>query len=117
MNIKKLTQGLAHCGEAEGKKKTYQVFSCADFYVVMSLSTPAAGNFKIVEADAVEFVGKRFAGKKAVTTADVVKMSRKTQHAPDQLAALNILYVLAATGHAKVDGRRVGQQLFFNFKS
>jgi hypothetical protein len=118
MNIKKLTQGLSYSGEVEGKKQTYYIFAGGEFYLVMSFSAtkPGAGNFNIVERDAVDYVLKRIAGLKGITSADVVEKAKKTRHAPTSLAALNILYVLVAMGHAKVDGRRVGQALYFNVK-
>lgn len=117
MNIKKLAQGLSYTGEAEGMRQTYYVFSGSDFYFVLSFSTKKrGGNFNIVETEAVEYVSQRFAGTKGVTATDVVERAKKTRHAPDSFAALNILYVLVATGRAKVDSRRAGNKLFFNVK-
>lgn len=118
MNIKKLTKALEYSGEVEGMRQSYYVFSGPDFYFVMSLSSKKqGGNFTIVESEAVEYVLKRFTGVKAVTTSDVVKKAKRTRHAPNTLSALNILYVLAATGRAVVDSRRAGPKLFFNIKS
>jgi hypothetical protein len=99
-------------------RKTYYVFSNTDFYLVLSFSAKKpGGNFNIVETEAVEYVRKKFAGEKGVAAADVVEKAKKTRHAPDSFAALNILYVLTATSLAKVDSRRTGNKLFFNVKN
>lgn len=119
MKIKKLMQGLSYCGEAEGKRQSYYVFGGAEFFLVLSFShtKPNAGNFNIVESDAADYIYDRFAGAKAVTTNDVVEKGRRSRHVPSALAALNIMYVLAATGRASIDARRVGPKLFFNVKT
>ena len=118
MNIKKLMQGLSFCGEAEGKRQSYYIFEGSEFFLVLSFShrKPGAGNFNIVESDAADYVYERFAGAKGVTTNDVVEKGRRSRHIPNALAALNIMYVLAATGRASIDTRRVGPKLFFNVK-
>jgi len=116
MNAKKLVRGLTYLGNVTGKKQTYHVFGGAGFYFVLSFSRSkrGAGNFNYVDAGAVEYVHKRFAGKSNVTTADVVKKTRRSRRVGNALAALNMLYVLAAMGRAKVDARRSGPKLFFN---
>src|SRR5258706_14254679 len=87
MNVKKLAQGLSYAGDVEGKKQSYHIFRGTDFYLVMSFSaTKPGGNFNIVDTDAVEYVLKRFAGAKSVTSADVVEKANKTRHAPDAFA-------------------------------
>jgi hypothetical protein len=118
MNVKSLVQGLSYVGKADGKRQTYYVFQGKGYFLVMSFSKtkPHAGNFNIVEAEAVEYVRSRFAGAKAVTVNDVVAKGKRTRHAPGPLAVLNILYVLAALGHLSVDARRAGPKLYFNFK-
>jgi len=118
MNAKSLVQGLSYVGKADGKKQTYYVFRGKDYFLVMSFSRtkPHAGNFNVVEADAVEYVRSRFAGEKAVTVNDVVMKGKRTRHVPSPLAALNILYVLAAEGDLSVDARRAGPKLYFNFR-
>ncbi len=116
MNAKKLVQGLKYLDAVTGKKQTYHVFGGAGFFLVLSFSRAkrGAGNFNVVDAAAVEYVHKRFAGKSGVTTGDVVKKTRQSRRVRDALAALNMLYVLAAQGRAKVDARRAGPKLFFN---
>ena len=117
MNIKKLVQGLSYVGEAAGKRQTYYVFRGQDYFLVLSFSKtkPQAGNFNIVDSEAVDYVRNRLRGKKGVTANDVVARARRSRHVPRSLAALNILYVLVALGDAKVDTRRVSPQLYFNF--
>ena len=119
MNVKKLVQGLAYLGDVDGKRQTYYVFQGDGFYLVLSFSKtkPKAGNFNIVDSEAVEYVRNRFRGKKAVTANDVVARSRRSSHARTSLIALNILYVLAALGDLSVDATRADPKLYFNFKS
>jgi hypothetical protein len=118
MNVKSLVQGLSYVGKADGKRQTYYVFRGKDYFLVLSFSKTKrhAGNFNVVEATAVEYVRSRFAGAKAVTVNDVVAKGKRTRHVPSPLAALNILYVLAAMGELAVDARRAGPKLYFNFK-
>ena len=119
MNIKSLVQGLSYVDRVAGKRQTYYVFRGHDYFLVLSFSKTKrqAGNFNIVESEAVDYVRPRFRGKKAVTSNDVVVKAKRSRHVASALAALNILYVLAALGDAKVDARRVGPKLYFNFKS
>jgi hypothetical protein len=119
MNIQSLLQGLSYVNEVDGKRQTYYVFRGNDCFLVLSFSRTKsrAGNFNIVESEAVEYVRHRFRGKKAVTSNDIVAKAKRSRHVPNSLAALNILYVLAALGDLKVDARRVGPKLYFNFKS
>ena len=118
MNVKSLVQGLSYVGRADGKRQTYYVFQGKGYFLVLSFSKTKrhAGNFNIVESQAVEYVRSRFAGAKAVTVNDVVAKGKRTRHVPSPLAALNILYVLAAMGDLSVDARRAGPKLYFNFK-
>jgi hypothetical protein len=117
MNIRKLVQGLSYVGEAEGKRQTYYIFRGRDDFMVLSFSKrkPQAGNFNIVDAEAVESVRNRFRGKKGITSKDVA--ARRTRRLHDSLVALNVLYVLVALGEAKVDARRAGPKLYFNLSS
>jgi ABC-type thiamine transport system substrate-binding protein len=118
MNVKRLVQGLSYVGRVDGKRQTYHVFRGGENFFVMSFSRskPNAGNFNVVASDAVEYVRSRFAGSGAVTTNDVVARAKRSRHIPSSLAALNVLYVLAATGDARIDTRRTGPKLYFNFK-
>ena len=116
MNARKLVQGLSYVGRVDGKRQTYHVFRGDEFFFVLSFSRSKrnAGNFNVVESEAVEYVRARFAGSRAVTTNDVVARARRSRHVPSSLAALNILYVLTATGEARIDSRRAGPKLYFN---
>jgi hypothetical protein len=118
MKAKNLVQGLSYVGRVDGKRQTYYVFRGEDDFLVLSFSKTKAnaGNFNIVGSEAVDYVRARFAGAKGVTANDVAAKAKRTRHVPSPLAALNILYVLAATGDLKVDARRAGPKLYFNFK-
>ena len=117
MNVKRLVQGLSYVGEAKGKRQTYSVFRGGGYFLVLSFSKtkPQAGNFNIVDSEAVDYVRSRFRGKKGATANDVVARARRSRHVPRSLAALNILYVLVALGDVMVDTRRASPQLYFNF--
>ena len=117
MNIRSLTTGLQYRGEAEGKRQTYYVFEGKRQYMVMSFSRSKsnAGNFNVVDVEAAEYVARRFGGQR-VTTKSIYKGSRKSHLVGSSLAALNILYVLVATGRAKVDKRFNTPDLHFNVK-
>ncbi len=67
-----------------------------------------------MKVDAAEYVAKRFAGRKAVTSSDVVRGSRKPRYVSGPLEALNILYALVATDRAKIDTRFREKRLYFN---
>jgi hypothetical protein len=118
MNVKRLVQGLSYVEKADGQRQTCYVFRGKDYFLVLSCSKtkPHAGNVNVVEATAVEYVRPRFAGAKAVTVNDVVAKGKRTRHVPSPLAALNILYVLAAMGDLTIDAQRVGPKLYVNFK-
>jgi len=118
MNVKRLVRGLSYSGEVEGKRQKYHVFAGAGFFLVLSFSKTKAraGNFNVVDSGAVDYVRKRFGGRRGITTVDVAVKARRTRHFPTTLAALNVLYVLVATGQATIDTRRADPKLFFNVK-
>ncbi len=117
MNIRSLAKGLRYCGVAHGKRQTYYVFESDAGYVVMSGSRTkrASGYFNLVSRDAVAKIRKRYAGKKDVTAKQLATRSRGAG-VRDALQALNILYVLVATGAAKRDDRHADARLHFNIK-
>ena len=119
LDVRNLSKGLAYRGEVSGKRQTYYIFEGDDFFAVFSFSKtkPNSGNFNIVSPQAVEYVYSRFRRAKGITAKDVFAKGKRSRHVPNSLAALNVLYVLAAQGHAKVDARRSGPKLYFNFKS
>jgi hypothetical protein len=116
VNIRNLTNGLEYRGEVEARRQTYFVFEGKSHYFVMSLSRSKrhAGNFNIVDAAAVEYVARKFAGRKKVTSTKVAAASPKPRGVANSLEALNVLYVLIATNRAKIDTRFHDKQLFFN---
>jgi len=115
MNIRGLAKGLQYCGEAMGKRQTYYIFESAPGYVVMSASRTkrASGYFNLVSRDAVNRIRKSYAGKQDVTAKQLATRSRGAG-VRDALQALNILYVLVATGAAKRDDRHQDTRLHFN---
>jgi len=116
LNIRNLTNGLQYRGKAEGQRQTYLVFEGKSQYLVMSLSRSKrnAGNFNVVDAGAVEYVARKFARRKKVTSTKVAAASRKRRGLTNSLEALNVLYVLIATNRARIDTRYHEKQLFFN---
>jgi hypothetical protein len=115
MNIRSLAHGLKYCGEAMGKRQTYFVFESRPGYVVMSASRTkrASGYFNLVSRKAVERIRRGYAGRQDVTAKQLASRSRGPG-VRDALQALNILYVLVATGAAKRDDRYQDARLHFN---
>jgi len=115
MNIRSLAKGLKYCGEASGKRQTYYVFESGNAYVVMSASRTkrASGYFNLVSGDAVARIRRSYAGRQDVTAKQLATRSRGAG-VRDALQALNILYVLVATGAARRDDRYQDQRLHFN---
>jgi hypothetical protein len=115
MNIRSLARGLVYRGEAKGKRQTYYVFESAAGYVVMSASRTkrASGYFNLVSRDAVNRIRRSYAGKQDVTAKSLAARSRGAG-VRDALQALNVLYVLVATGAAKRDDRYQDTRLHFN---
>jgi len=115
VNIRSLAKGLRFCGEAAGKRQNYYVFESGKTYVVMSASRSkrASGYFNLVSREAVDRIRKNYAGKQDVTAKQLATRSRGPG-LRDALQALNILYVLVATGRAKRDDRYQDAQLHFN---
>lgn len=116
LSVENLTTGLEFHGEVQGKRQHYYVLSSPRQYFVMSLSLSKrdAGNFNLVSKPAVERLYRRLRGRRGVTARAVFSRSKGRQ-VPSALAALNMLYVLVATGRAKIDERRaMARELFFN---
>lgn len=119
LNVVGLTTGLQFHGEVQGKRQHYYVLSSARQYFVMSLSISkrSTGNFNIVGKAAVDRLHRRLRGRQGLTARIVFARSRNRRLVPSPLAALNMLYVLVATGRAVIDGRHASRELFFNVKS
>ncbi|HEX7061294.1 MAG TPA: hypothetical protein VF200_04940 [Woeseiaceae bacterium] len=116
-NIARLQGGLVYRGEVSGVRQTYYIFEAEGSFFVLSFarseSKPGSGYFNVVDAEAVEYVRSRFAGKRAVTAKDVVHRARRTAHAPTSLIALNVLYVLVALGEAEIVQQGENRALVF----
>lgn len=119
-NISRLQSGLIFRGEVTSVRQTYYVFEAEVCFFVLSFARPeskrASGYFNIVEANAVDYVRNKFAGDKAVTAKEVVAQARRTKHAPTNLVALNILYVLVASGEARIVRAGEHRQLVFSIR-
>jgi hypothetical protein len=116
LSVESLTKGLEFHGEVEGKRQHYYVLSSPRQYFVMSLSTSKrdAGYFNMVSKATVERLHRRLRGRRGLTARMVYTRSRRG--VPSALAALNVLYVLVATGRASIDSRRASRELFFNVR-
>jgi hypothetical protein len=116
MDIRRLSSGLSFRGKVTGQRQTYYVFEGRKSFFVFSFSRskPKAGYFNEVAIKAVKHAHRLTGGKKGVTAQALFKRSRRPKHVGSALEALNILYVLAATGGATIDRRRKTNQLFFN---
>lgn len=110
-----LEQGMAYVGMTKAVRQTYFVFEGSGMFMIFSLSASKhnSGNFNLVSGKAVEYVHKKFVGHESVTSSDVHQQARRTKHVESPLAALNILYVLAAQGRAHVQGIGPHSRLFF----
>lgn len=120
LSVKNLTTGLTFHGEVQGKRQHYYVLSTARQYFVMSVSSskPGAGNFNLVGKAAVDRLARRLRGRKGLTARLVYTRSKNRRTVRSPLAALNMLYVLVATGRASIDQRRLAaRELFFNVKA
>ncbi len=115
MNLRSLTAGLSFRGTVKGQRQTYYVFEGEKFFFICSFSRrkPKAGNFNIVDLDAVRYVERLAGGESGVTAQDLHRRSRSPRHIGSSLEALNILYVLVATDRAKIDRRSQGQTAVF----
>lgn len=116
MNIRSLARGLDYLGQVESKRQTYHVFGGERLFLLLSFKpgSQKSGNFNIVEADAVEYACRKFAGRTGLTSNDVVAESKQSSFIRDRFDALNVLYTMVATQYAKIDKRHKTPQLFFN---
>jgi hypothetical protein len=120
LSVESLTTGLHFHGEVEGKRQHYYVLSSPRQFFIMSLSARKrdSGNFNLVSRSAVDRLHRRLRGRQGLTAKVVFTRSKNRRLVPSHLAALNLLYVLVATGRASIDQRRrSSRELFFNVKS
>ena len=120
MNIRSLQRGLKYRGRVKAVRQTYHVFESHGYFFVLSFALSkgrrSSGYFNVIDTDAVSYVQQRVGGTRAVTAKDVVAAARRTKHVPTTLAALNILYVLAAIQSANIVRAGKHRQLFFSVK-
>ncbi len=118
LSVESLTKGLQFHGEVQGKRQHYYVLSSPRQYFVMSISLSKrdAGNFNLVSRPAVDGLYRRLRGQRGLTARLVFDRSRKGRLVASSLAALNMLYVMAATGRASIDAKRKTPQIFFNVR-
>jgi hypothetical protein len=116
LNVKSLTRGLEFHGHVKGKRQLYHVLSSPRLYFILSESRAKrdAGNFNMVSRAAVERLHRRLRGQQGLTAKLVFTRTRNRRQVPSHLAALNMLYVLVATGRATIDQRHKSRELFFN---
>ena len=116
LSVDSLTKGLEFHGEVQGKRQHYYVLSSPRQYFVMSVSLAKrdAGNFNMVSRTAVDALYKKLRGRRGLTARLVSDRFRKGRLVSSSLNALNMLYVLAATGRASIDAKRKTPQIFFN---
>lgn len=116
MNLRRLIAGLDFRGTVEGQRQTYYVFEGEGFFFICSFSRrkKKAGNFNIVDLEAVRHAERLLGRRLRVTAQELYQRSRNRRHVGTALEALNILYVLVATGRLRIDRRHKGRQLVFN---
>ncbi len=116
MKVKEVLAELRYVGEAAGARQTYYVFRGHQHYLLLSFKKDddATGNFNIVDAAAVAYVEDKFRGQKGLTAKQLFEESKRTRHFRDRFVALNVLYVLVASGKAGVDHRFKPSPLVFN---
>ena len=116
LRVDSLTKGLEFHGEVQGKRQHYYILSSGRQYFVMSVSLAKrdAGNFNLVSKTAVEGLYRRLRGRRGLTARLVFDRFRKGWLVTSSLNALNMLYVMAATGRASIDAKRKTPQIFFN---
>jgi hypothetical protein len=120
MNIRILQRGLKYCGRVDAVRQAYHVFESPGYYFVLSFARArgrrGSGYFNLVEEEAVDYVYRRFAGRRAVTAKEVLTAAKRTRHVPTRLLALNVLYVLVALKRATITRAGEHRQLFFTVR-
>ena len=87
-------------GEVTGARRSYAVFEGPRYYVVVTFSTAVAGNFTLIDKKAVDYVRSAFAGKKDLTSVELLRRIKKRKYARERFDALYILHILEASGEA-----------------
>jgi hypothetical protein len=118
MDLRRQLTQLSYVGQVKGQRQTYLVFEGGERYLIASASKskPNAGYFNLVEKSTVDYVLKRIAGEKDVTSRFIVRQARRTKRIVDSLHALNILYVLVALRKAKINRKEGDRRLYFDIQ-
>jgi len=125
MQVAELMTQLIYRHAVESVSQTYYIFEAGDdHYLVASISKndSSSGNFNIVNKRAVEFIWKKFGGKKNVTGKMVWDSLKKTKHPPSKsgpkasMFALRVLYILAAIDLAEYWMEGSHAELHFSIK-
>ena len=90
MNLKSLSAGLNFRGKVKGHRQTYYVFEGEEFFFVCSFSRKKskAGNFNIVDLEAVRYVERLARGEQGVTARDLHRRSRTPRYIDSALQTL-----------------------------
>ncbi len=115
MRIHDAFKNLRFVGQAEGDKKAYYIFESEKGYLVVAPRSRNTFNANGVEREAVEVVSRRFRGRK-VTSGVVRRKSRRPDLFADNLAALNVLYAMVASGRAIKLRERDGRAMVFKVR-
>jgi hypothetical protein len=112
MRVHDAFKALKFVGLAEGDKNAYYVFEGPKGYLVVAPRGRNTFNANGVEHAAIDVVSRRFRGRK-VTSRKVRAKARRPDLFTDNLAALNALYAMVASGKAKKLRERDGRAMVF----
>ena len=117
MKPQEAVSDLRYEGEARGSRQTYHIFRGRRHFLVLSFKRddPRAGNFNIIQSDAVGYAEAKFRGARGITAKQLLHEARRTKHFKDRFAALNTLYVLVALKKATVSSLAHAGALVFHF--
>ena len=115
MNYRSLFSDLRYRGFVRSAKRNYHIAEGVSHYVLFSPRKGTGGNFTVVASKAVEYLVKRLAGKRGVTSADALAACKRSQFLNDRFEVLNALYVLVGTKRARIS-KMVGHTLYFDVR-
>ena len=115
MNYRSLLSGLRYCGLVRSAKRKYHVAESAKYYVLFSPGKRANGNFTVVASKGVDYLAKRMGGKRSVTTAEAFDACKRSRFLAERFAILNAMYVLVATGRARIS-KIADRVLYFDIR-
>lgn len=116
MNYRSLLSDLRYRGLVRSAKRNYHIAEGASHYVLFSPGKRAGGgNFTVVPRKGVDYLAKRLAGRRGVTSADALAACRRSRFLNDRFDVLNALYVLVGTERARIS-KMVGHTLHFDVR-